>query len=338
MTSEETTRAIGKCLSAAKRILITSHIRPDGDAVGGVLALGLALRQRGQEVQMVLNDGVPPTFKHLPGSNLVRTKPIGRWDVYITLDCADLKRVGPALEVCGRPEINIDHHITNQRFGHLNLIDDQAVATSSILARYFPEWGLPLTKEIADNLVTGMITDTLGFRTPNTTPEALRQVADLMELGVDMPDLYYRSLISRTFPAARYWGAGLSSLQRDDGLVWATLRLADRQTAGYQGNDDADLINIISSIDDCLVKMIFVEQPNGTVKISWRTQEPAIDVSQIAQEFNGGGHPGAAGADVPGQLEEVQVRVLEVTRRMLTFTQDTNHPHPRRKTRKDGRN
>ncbi len=317
--------AIHERLSQARRILITSHIRPDGDAIGAVLALGLALRERGQDVQLVLNDGIPPTFHHLPGSDLVRRAPVGGHDLYITLDCADLRRVGPALEPLGQPDVNIDHHVTNQAFARLNLIEPDAVATCSILARYLNRWALPLTRAIAENLVTGIITDTLGFRTPNTTPEALRQVADLMELGVDMPTLYYRGLISRTFPAARYWGAGLSSLQRDDDLVWATLRLEDRRLSGYNGNDDADLINIIASIDDCRVKMIFVEQENGSVKVSWRTQEADLDVSRIAQQFNGGGHPGAAGADIAGNLEEVQMRVLEATRRALSQHALENH-------------
>lgn len=314
---DDVIRAIGDRLKQAQRVLIASHIRPDGDAIGGVVALGLALRERGKETEIVLNDGVTPTFRHLPGSELVQTRPTGRHDLYVALDCADLRRLGPALESCGQPDINIDHHITNQAFGRVNLIEPDAVATCSILTRHLRRWDLPLTKAVAENLVTGIVTDTLGFRTPNTTPEALRQVADLMELGVNMPELYYRGLISRTFPAARYWGAGLASLQREDGLVWATLRLEDRKIAGYNGNDDADLINVIASIDDCQIKMIFVEQENGTVKISWRTQEAGLDVSKIAQQFNGGGHPGAAGADVPGPLEEVQARVLQATRKAL---------------------
>lgn len=314
---DEIIHTIRDRLKQAQRILIASHIRPDGDAIGGVLALGLALRERGKDVQMVLNDGVTPTFRHLPGSDRVRTRPEGDHDLYLVLDCADPRRLGAALEACGQPDINIDHHVTNQAFGRVNLIEPEAVATCSILTRYLPQWDLPLTKAVAENLVTGIVTDTLGFRTPNTTPEALRQVADLMELGVNMPQLYYRGLVSRTFPAARYWGAGLSSLQREDGLVWATLRLEDRKRAGYKGNDDADLINVIASIDDCQIKMIFVEQENGTVKISWRTQEPGLDVAQIARQFNGGGHPGAAGADVPGTLEEVQARVLQATRKAL---------------------
>ena len=304
-------------LQAAQNILLVSHIRPDGDAIGSLLAFGLALQETGKKVQMVLADGVPSSFRHLPGSGQVRKSAQGAFDLIIAVDCAELKRVGKVLDGYGKPNINIDHHITNERFGDLNLIEPDAVATSSILFRHLPEWGYKITQSVAANLVTGIVTDTLGFRTTNTTPEALRQVAALMELGVDMTSLYYRGLVRRTFPAARYWGAGLSSLQCADGIVWGTLTLADRKKSDYSGNDDADLINVISSIDDSNITMVFVEQTEGSVKISWRTQNPELDVSQIAVQFGGGGHPGAAGADVHGTLAEVQERVLTATRQAL---------------------
>jgi phosphoesterase RecJ-like protein len=307
-------------LQGAQNILLVSHVRPDGDAIGALLAFGLALQEAGKKVQMVLADGIPSSFRHLPGSDQVRKSAQGTFDLVVTLDCADLKRVGKALDGYGKPDINIDHHITNERFGVLNLIEPDAVATSSILFRHLPEWGYTLTQPLAANLVTGIVTDTLGFRTPNTTPESLRQVAALMELGVDMTNLYYRGLVWRTFPAARYWGAGLSSLQRADGIVWATLRLEDRKNSGYNGNDDADLINVVSTIDDGDITMVFVEQTKRSVKISWRTQNPELDVSQIAVQFGGGGHPGAAGADVSGTLAEVQERVLAATRQALQRT------------------
>ncbi|MFH1907475.1 MAG: DHH family phosphoesterase [Chloroflexota bacterium] len=309
--------AIKERLSVAQKILVVSHVRPDGDAVGSLLAFGLALQEAGKKVQMLLADGVPSSFRHLPGSGQIRKSADGTFDLIVTLDCADLKRVGRVLDGYGKPDINIDHHITNELFGALNLIDPDAVATSSILFRHLPEWGYMITRPVAANLVTGIVTDTLGFRTTNTTPESLRQVAALMELGVDMTDLYYRGLVRRSFPAARYWAAGLSSLQRADGIVWGTMTLADRKNADYPGNDDADLISVISSIEDCDISMIFVEQTHGSVKISWRTQTPELDVSQIAKQFGGGGHPGAAGADVAGTLAEVQESVLAATRRAL---------------------
>ena len=138
-----------------------------------------------------------------------------------------------------------------------------------------------------------------------------------MEKGANMNDIYYRSLVRRTFPAARYWGAGLSNLQRADGIVWATLTLEARKASGYGGNDDADLINVVSSIDESDITMMFVEQKKGTVKVSWRASRPQIDVSDIAVQFGGGGHKAAAGAEVDGNLPEVQERVLAVTRNIL---------------------
>lgn len=304
-------------LKNARNVVVASHVRPDGDAVGSLLGLGLALKDAGKSVQMVLADGVPSSYKHLEGSALVIKKPEGEHDTFITVDCADLKRVGKTFEDFGQPDINIDHHITNEKFGKLNLIETEQVATAAILTNHLPEWGFEITKPIAAALLTGIVTDTLGFRTSNTNPSALRLCADLMETGADMPDLYMRSLVRKTFPAAKYWGAGLSSLEHKNGVVWATLTLADRKRSGYGGNDDADLINLISAIDGNKVGMIFVEQSDNHVKISWRALEPGIDVSRVAKHFNGGGHAAAAGADIPGAISEIQPLVLKKTRDML---------------------
>ena len=303
-------------LERSTDILIASHVRPDGDAIGSLIGLGLALQGAGKIVQMVLADGVTSAFKSLEGAGQVRTAIEGPFDLFITVDCADLKRAGKLFESAGQPDINIDHHITNEEFGKLNLIEGEEVATAAILTKYLPAWGFPITRPIAAALLTGMITDTLGFRTSNVTPAALRQAASLMETGVDMPELYMRGLIRRSFEAARYWGAGLSSLEQKYGIVWATLTLADRKTARYSGSDDADLINTISAIDGNKVGMIFVEQ-NGSVKISWRALAPGIDVSPVAKHFGGGGHAAAAGADIEGKLDEIKKIVLMATRDML---------------------
>ncbi|MBC7875724.1 MAG: DHH family phosphoesterase [Anaerolineales bacterium] len=303
----------------AKKIVIVSHVRPDGDAIGSLLGLGLALRDADKSVQMILADGVPSSFKYLEGSELIKKEPKGDHDTFITVDCADFKRVGKAFENFGQPDINIDHHKTNEKFGKLNLIEAEEVATAAILTTYLPAWGMKITKPIAAALLTGIITDTLGFRTSNTTPEALRQSATLMETGVDMPEIYMRALVRKTFPAARYWGAGLSNMQSKNGIVWGTLTVADRKAAGYGGNDDADLINMISSIDGNKVGMVFVEQNDNHVKISWRALEAGVDVSQVAKHFKGGGHAAAAGADIEGGLSEVQTEVLKKTREMLSL-------------------
>ena len=315
----ELTGAIKERLAAAKNVVIASHVRPDGDAIGALLGLGLALRDAGKSVQMILADGVPASFKYLEGSELIKKEVVGEHDTFITVDCADFKRAGKIFENFGQPDINIDHHKTNEKYGKLNLIEAEEVATSAILTNHLPEWGLKITKPVAAALLTGVITDTLGFRTAGTTSESLRQAAVLMDAGVDMSEIYMRALVYKSYPAARYWGAGLSSLQSENGIVWGTLTLVDRKSAGYTGNDDADLINMISAIDGNKVGMIFVEQSNHTVKISWRAIDSGVDVSPIAKHFKGGGHAAAAGADIPGALGEIQAEVLKKTREMLNL-------------------
>ena len=317
--NESISTAIKTRLADARNILIASHVRPDGDAVGSLLGLGLALQNAGKNVQMVLADGAPSAFKHLEGTEQIKTKVEGTFDTFITVDCADFKRTGKPFQSISQPDINIDHHITNEKFGKLNLIEGEEVATAAILTNYLPAWGYEITKPVAAALLTGLITDTLGFRTSNVTPEAMRQAATLMESGVDMSELYMRGLVRRSYEATRYWGAGLSNLQRRDGMVWGKLTLSDRKAAGYSGNDDADLINAISAIDGYKVGMIFVEQTDNHVKISWRALENGIDVSPIAQRFGGGGHAAAAGADVAGTLDEVIAQVIQSTKDMLKF-------------------
>lgn len=304
-------------LQAAGSILIVSHIRPDGDAIGSLLALGLALEARGKQVQMVLSDGLPASFRHLPGSKKIRETCQAPIDLSIVVDCSDLGRVGKSLDACGAPDIVIDHHYTNGAFGKLNLIEDKAPATASVLMDHLPKWGLTITREVASNLLTGLVTDTLGFRTISTTAHSLRQAADLMDLGAELNTLYYQGLVRRSLNASRYWGAGLSRLQDQDGLVWTELTLQDRKASGYSGNDDADLINIVSAIQEGRITLILVEQAGGSVKASWRTQDPGLDVSQVALKFNGGGHRAAAGADIPGDLVDVRQRVLAETSKLL---------------------
>lgn len=303
-------------VSEAKRILIVSHIRPDGDAIGALLAMGTGLQAIGKQVEMVLADGVPGNFKHLEGADQVLRKPEGTFDLIMVVDCSDFQRTGKVLEGYPIPDIIIDHHVTNNGFGSVNLIQPEAVATSEILAEYFESWGLEITPGVANALTAGIVADTLGFRTSNMRPKTLRIMAHLMEKGANLPEEYGYALLRRSFIAAKYWGAGLSSLEKEGRMVWGTLSLADREASGYPGNDDADLINIISAIDDFDISLIFVEQKNGTVKVSWRSI-PGYDVSKIALQFGGGGHPAAAGADIPGNLENIKREVLDTTRKLL---------------------
>ncbi len=313
-------------LKHSKRVLVISHQRPDGDAIGSVLATGLALIDAGKDVQMVLSDGIPDNFRFLTGSELVKTIPPGKVDYIIVVDSAEVERTNTDFNGYNPPNLNIDHHKTNNLFAKINLVESDAVATAEILARYLPEFGLRITKPIANALLVGIITDTIGFRTTNVNPYIFRMVADLMEQGGDLTDIYHRTIVEQSLASARYWGAGLSKIQMEDGLVWTTLSLKERHTAGYPARDDADLVKILSAIKGAKVAVILTEQEAGYVKISWRlcgSTDTDFDVSEIAQRFGGGGHKAAAGADVKGDLSEVLIKVLTDTKLSMRQVKDT---------------
>ena len=307
--------AVTQLFQNGQSFLVISHIRPDGDAVGSLLGLGLALQQAGKDVQMVLSDGLSHSFHHLPGSDLIMRRPNGSYDVAIVLDCSDITRTGGVLGE-RQPDLNIDHHITNLNFARINFVNPSAVATSAILASHLEEWGLAITSPVSQALMTGLVSDTIGFRTSNVTPEALRLAAKLMDHGANLSDLYNRALLRRSFESARYWGPALTRLQRNGRLIWTSLTLKDREMTGYTGNDDADLINALSSIDDSDIALVFIEQKGKRIKVSWRAQN-GFDVSQIALQFGGGGHPAAAGAEIAGELDTVEEMILKATQKLM---------------------
>jgi phosphoesterase RecJ-like protein len=275
-------------LQTASSILIASHVRPDGDAVSSVLALGLALQDSGKQVQMVLSDGVTADTRHLRGAEQIVRQGIPPVDCVVTVDAAAQDRCGAALSSFPKVDINIDHHVTNTRYAAINIVEDDAVSTTVILAELIPALGLDFSPAIDDALLTGLLTDTIGFRTSSMNPAALLTAADLVGRGADISALYERALLRRSFEAMRYWGAGLSKLQREGELVWTSLTLADRKASGYSSNDDAELVNNLSMVEGAAITIMFVEQADGQVKISWRSQG-SHDVSRLAAQFGGGG-------------------------------------------------
>ena len=309
---------IRKAFSASQRILVVSHIRPDGDAVGSLLGLGLPLRASGKDVVHLLSDGVPDSLRFLPQSSTVVTHASGEFDLIVSVDASEPERLGGALRDYGMPDINIDHHVTNTRFGRINFVESDSPATAQMIADHLEAFGLAWSPEAAQCLLTGMLTDTLGFRVQSVTPQTLRTAASLIEMGADLPAAYKHALLQRTFQAARYWGAGLSVLHLEDKIVSSVLTLSARTEAGYPGNDDADLVNVLSGIKDAPVAVLFIEQadkshPEGPrVKVSWRSQD-GTDVSKVAKLFGGGGHRAAAGAEISGEINKVRINVLKAT-------------------------
>jgi phosphoesterase RecJ-like protein len=316
MVNKELLSDIRINLHQAENILIVTHIRPDGDAIGSLIGLGLSLQVLGKKVQMISEDGVPRSLKFLAEDLYIAHSEQEAHQLSIVLDCSEVDRTGSVLT--GQPDINIDHHVTNTEFAKINLVEVESAATCEILAKYMPLWDLPITTRVADALLTGLVTDTIGFRTSSVTPSTLKAAAMLVEHGANLAKIYQVSLDGRTYESARFWGAGLNHLQQEDGLVWTVLSMEDRRSAGYPGNDDADLVNMLSTIESARIAVIFVEQPDGSVKISWRAQ-PEWDVSSIAVKFGGGGHAAASGAIIRAEntMDEVIDQVLDATKELL---------------------
>ena len=306
---------IQRLLTRSDTPLILSHIRPDGDAIGSIIGLSLALQKAGKKPQMILNDGLPRKFRFLTGADRISRRIKSNYDLVVTLDCADKKRVSSPTEL---PDIhiNIDHHITNELYAETNLVIPEQPATTAILAEYLPHWGFTIDKDVANALLMGMITDSIGFSTSNITPRFLRLTADLMEKGADLPSLYHQALTAQSLPASIIWGNALSRIKSESNLAWTTITLEDRTNAAYQGRDDANLTNHLSLLETIDVSVLFNEQKDNKVKVSWRSNAK-FDVSKIAMRFNGGGHPPAAGAEITGDLETVMELVLGETKKFM---------------------
>lgn len=310
--SQELDQSIKQQLSNANKVVIVSHIRPDGDAVGSALAFGNALREAGKEVQCVLQDGIAERYRYLPGALEVTTSVSLDYDYLIVVDSADSNRVGTVLDDLPMPDLVVDHHKTHSDFGKIDYVVPESEATALLLTTKLVDWGLEISKDTATCLMVGLLADTLGFRTNNTTPLALRTAADLMEKGADLVHVYHQTLSMRSLSEIRYWGQGLTKLELKDGVLSSSLTLDDRIIAGYPENDDADLINTLTVVPEALVSVLFIEQENEGVKVSWRSVK-GLDVSGIAARFGGGGHASAAGADIKGKLEDIKKLVLAET-------------------------
>jgi len=317
-----TDTSIKEALAAANSFTVVSHIRPDGDAIGSLLGLGSALKQTGKPVDFVLQDVPGNRYAYLPNFSEIRNVISENPGYLIVVDCGDEFRTGDVLKGLV-PDLVIDHHKTNSNFGRLNLIEPENEATALMLAQHLPNWGLEIDQEVATALLTGIISDTIGFRTSNVRPICLNVAADLVKAGADLPFIYQRVLLTRSLEELRYWGQGLSKLRLEDGLLWTSLTLHDRTESGYTENDDADLVNNMTSVAEMLIAVIFVEQSAFKTKVSWRSRN-GFDVSVLAREFGGGGHAAAAGADIDGELQQIIEGVLARTREYMNETGESN--------------
>ncbi len=303
-------------IRAAHHPLLVCHISPDGDAVGSLTALGWALHQMGLRPALACSDPIPAQFDYIPGARTIVQEINTPFDLVVCVDCSDRERLGRFLELPAFgsvPLVNIDHHVTNACFGTVNLVDPEASSTAEIVLRLLDAMRIPLSTESATCLLAGIVSDTRGFRTGNTTVEVVETALRLMRAGASLPTVAHHSLDRRSTSAIRLWGAALAQLHVEDRLLWTSILQAMRRTTGHAGNGDFKLANFLITADDVDAAAVFVERDDGRIEVSLRAA-PGFDVTPVALQFGGGGHTLAAGCNIPGPLEEAQDRVLAVLR------------------------
>lgn len=312
----------------ARDILVLCHSSPDGDAIGALLGLGHALEALGKRATLACADPVPREYQFLPGAAEVVLHPQGPFDLVIVLDSSDLNRLGDAYDSAQLGHLsllNVDHHVTNTRFGTVNWVDTASASTCEMVLLLADRLGVALTPQIATCLLTGVVTDTRGFRTPNTNLQALQAAVRLVAAGADLSDIAYRTLMQRPFESVRMWGQVFSQARLEDGIVWASLPLAlveetDPSTNGLRG-----LVTFLMGTEEARIAALFTERAGRRVEVSLRSRE-GVDVSAVALALGGGGHPRAAGCTVEGALSEVEQSVLKALRALVEAEKRADEP------------
>ena len=304
---------IKQTIDMAETVTLVAHARPDGDAIGSVIGFAEALRSINKKVQVAFEETLPERFRFIEEKN--KKGHSSKNGIIISLDCADQHRMPKAFSE-KKIDINIDHHATNTNFGILNYVNPQAAATAEIITDLLVEWNLEISSLSANALLMGIITDTIGFRTQNTTPHTLRTAALLVEKGANLTNIYQHSLIDISWEASLLWGMALNKLQKEGKIIYTVITCEDRKKSGFTGRDDADLTNFLSSIQDAEISILFNQQNENSIKVSWRSRSN-VNVANIAAQFGGGGHPAAAGAEIELSLQQTQQKVLEVTKSYL---------------------
>ena len=308
---------IGQALRAHQQFAVLGHVRPDGDALGSQLALGLSLKKLGKDVRIWNEEGMLEKYSFLPGANLLTKPPAEPEDVdlAIALDTAIQSRLGTTLPAIRSAKvwINIDHHPSNPAYGDIAYIDPQSPATGQIIFELIKSEKLPLDPAIAENLYVAISTDTGSFQYPNTTARTFEIASELVRAGVDVgrvSQLTYENYPRRRVELLRDL-LGTMRFEANDRVASFSLSLAVAKKLGVLPEDNEGLIDHLRAIRGVIVAVFFEELPDGKVRISMRSKNEKVNVCAICEKFGGGGHVLAAGARVRGTLAEVEKKILE---------------------------
>jgi phosphoesterase RecJ-like protein len=308
-------------IAGGSRFVLTTHVRPDADAIGSEIAMAGLLEQLGKEVRIINASVVPPRLEFLDpdrkclqlGTQVSEAEACEA-DVHIILDTSSwsqLAEVGRVFKKTTAKKVVIDHHVWAEDLGALNLKDTDSEATGSLVFQFARAMNLKITAAIGTALFAAIATDTGWFRFPSTTGDTMRTIGHLIDAGIQ-PAVLYRKLYEQyTLARIKLAGRVLTRMMLDcDGkLAWTFVTLVDYRETGALPPDTEDLVNECLTVGDVEAAFILIEQTNGNVKASLRSRSH-IDVSRIAGNFDGGGHKQAAGAILPGPMENAQSKIL----------------------------
>ncbi len=304
-------RGAADLMAVSKTITVLGHVYPDGDAIGSVLGIAIAIKEAGWEVEASWPNPfeVPHKYAFLPGMDLlVPPEKLTADSIVVTLDCASAARLEEleerALNSLGL--INIDHHLDNTRFGSINLIEPEASATAEIIYRYSADLNFRINKEAALCLYTGIVTDTGRFQFRNTTATTLTVASEMVAMGVEPNTIYENVYQSDSLAYIRLSGEVITKAVFDQqlGLIYGCVTQSDLRDFGVNMNETEDLIDDLRALKGHVIAALFKERDDGKIRVSLRSRVE-FDIGAIARKLGGGGHRVAAGyTSTKGTLEE----------------------------------
>jgi bifunctional oligoribonuclease and PAP phosphatase NrnA len=290
--------------------ILTSHARPDGDAVGSALACCQILLCMGKQASVVLSGGVPVIYRPLPYSETVlrTTEQAPEAEAAIILECDSVQRTGLAA-LDRHYLINIDHHATARPFADVNWIDPNACATAEMIFRLAREAGVKISPEVATCLYTAVLTDTGSFCFTGTTERTFALAQELVRAGADPVKIAHNVYFSTQLSKMRLLGAALSSLHRDGSLAWMHVSHKTMEYCESLEEDCEGLVNYALAIQGIEVALFFREQADGRFRVSLRSKG-SVNVAKVAESFGGGGHECASGCAIEGPLSVATERMV----------------------------
>jgi len=296
-----------RVLTAGGVVLLPTHQNVDADGLASALAMRQALAQVGVSGVVVVSDGdLPPNLAFLPGIDTVLRyghDPLPKYDRLCLVDCADRNRLGAFVRddpsrVDGRmPLVNIDHHVTNDRYGVVSIVEPTAASTAEIVSDVLAAWGTELTQSIAECLLAGIYGDTLGLRTPATTARTMRVAADLVDAGANPAPIVDHLFRLKPRSTVCLWEKTLATVTWTGLVIWAELTRETLRNCHAEASEAEGLVNFLAGTEGSRVAAMLYQEDTGW-RVSMRSLAEDVDVSAIAAVFGGGGHPRAAGCQI----------------------------------------